>query len=204
MKIDPSQTIINLTYQVGLITSTPALLQTVVDEFKLQTVQRPHNQFGPITVYSNISFSFYILPQAQTITFEILGKDSCVEYLEDIKKVMAKLQFISPGNRALGIVWSGIIDITDEFPIIQKILENIDTEIIAQKFNVKEVQLGGLKLQGKRENCEFDMLFQLKSPKFASCVIQGRFTKSEEFGSFINKLNGKYIEEMWNGIIKNN
>ena len=74
MKVIPTQTVLTLTYQTGLLSFNEAMLKKLVEDKKLTVSSRKLGNQN-INVFSSEKFVFMILPQNQ-LQFVITGKCS--------------------------------------------------------------------------------------------------------------------------------
>lgn len=202
MELQQNQTLMNLHYTIGLFTTNPAIIDRTINELKFVSTQ---SKTGPytITLYSNDKFSFFIIPESATITFQILGKIAIADLVNDIAKVMASLGLsYTPGN-TIRIEFSTLCTITnDEFLQFQTIFSQIKRPNFEKMFCAKNIDYNALKLRTRGDTSISDITFSLLSPTQAQLDTITQFNNEKDFSTFISDLNIKSIEEIINAIIK--
>ena len=121
MKVIPTQTVLTLTYQTGLLSFNEAILNKLVKDTKLTVSTRKLGNQN-INVFSSEKFVFMILPQNQ-LQFVITGQCSVDNVINDIREILTSLNYILSDSVLLGFQCDTRASITeDESKKFSKIL----------------------------------------------------------------------------------
>lgn len=201
MKVIPTQTVLTLTYQTGLLSFNDAMLKKLVEDKKLTvTNKRVGNQ--TINVFSSEKFLFVILPQNQ-LQFSITGECSVNNVINEIQDILGSLNYNLSNDVRLGFQCDtrAILD-EAEYKKFTEELYSINYEKLNEKLGTTDTKVTGLKLSSIVANTtSIDiMLESVPNTQTFSVKLGCVFTTQEEYTTFISNFNEKYVEDLLNGI----
>jgi len=201
MKVIPTQTVLTLTYQTGLLSFNDAILKKLVEDKKLTvTTKRVGNQ--NFNVFSSEKFQFMILPQNQ-LQFVLTGQCSVNNVINDIQEILTSLNYNLSSDVRLGFQCETRASIDeDEYKKFTKELYSINYEKLNEKLGTTDTIVTGLKLSSIVANTVGieTMLQPVPNTQTYSVLLGCTFTTQEEFTTFISNFNEKYVEDLLNGI----
>ena len=204
MRVIPSQTVLTLTYQTGLLSFNDAMLNKLVEDKKLTvSAKRLGNQ--NINVFSSEKFQFIILPQNQ-LQFQLTGMCSVSNVINDIQEILTALNYNLSNDVRLGFQCDTRATIDKaEYEKFTIELYSINYEKLNEKLGTTNTRVTGLKLSSIVDNTTAIeiVLEPVPNTQTYSIRLGCKFTKQEEFTTFISNFNEEYVEELVNGIYIN-
>ncbi len=201
MKVIPTQTLLTLTYQTGLLSFNDAMLKKLVEDKKLTvTAKRVGNQ--NINVFSSEKFLFMILPQNQ-LQFVLTGQCSVRNVINEIQEILASLNYNLSNDVRLGFQCDTRATLDEaEYKKFTKELYSINYEKLNEKLGTTDTKVTGLKLTSMVANTTaIDIMLQpVPNTQTYSVVLGCTFTTQEEYTTFISHFNEEYVEDLLNGI----
>lgn len=201
MKVIPTQTVLTLTYQTGLLSFNDAMLKKLVEDKKLTvTNKRVGNQ--TMSVFSSEKFLFVILPQNQ-LQFSITGECSVNNVINEIQDILGSLNYNLTNDVRLGFQCETRAT-TDEagYKKFTNELYSINYEKLNEKLGTNDTKVTGLKLSSIVANTtSIDIMLEpVPNTQTYSIKLGCVFTTQEEYTTFISNFNEKYVEDLLNGI----
>ena len=201
MKVIPTQTLLTLTYQTGLLSFNDAMLKKLVEDKKLTvSTKRVGNQ--NINVFSSEKFLFMILPQNQ-LQFVLTGQCSVRNVINEIQEILASLNYNLSNDVRLGFQCDTRATLDEaEYKKFTKELYSINYEKLNEKLGTTDTKVTGLKLNSMVANTTaIDIMLQpVPNTQTYSVVLGCTFTTQEEYTTFISHFNEEYVEDLLNGI----
>jgi len=201
MKILPTQTVLTLTYQTGLLSFNDAMLKKLVEDRKLTvSTKRVGNQ--NISVFSSEKFVFMILPQNQ-LQFVLTGQCSVSSVINEIQEILASLNYNLSNDVRLGFQCDTRATMDEaEYKKFTKEMYSINYEKLNKKLSTTDTKVTGLKLTSMVANTTAIeiMLQPVPNTQTFSVVLGCTFTTQEAFTTFISDFNEEYVEDLLNGI----
>ncbi len=201
MKVIPTQTVLTLTYQTGLLSFNDAILKKLVEDKKLTvTTRKTGNQ--NLNVFSSEKFLFVILPQNQ-LQFQITGQCSVENVINDIKEILSALNYNLSNDVRLGFQCETRATRDEkEYKKFTKELYSINFKKINEKLGTADTIVNGLKLSSFVANTTVieTMLEPVPNTLTYNVLLACTFTAQEEYTTFLSNFSEKYVEDLINGI----
>ncbi len=204
MKVIPTQTVLTLTYQTGLLSFNEAMLKKLVEDKKLTVSSRKLGNQN-INVFSSEKFLFMILPQNQ-LQFQLTGQCSVSNVINDIQEILTSLNYNLSDNVRLGFMCDTRATTDEaEYEKFTKELYSINYEKLNEKLGTTDTTVTGLKLSSiVAKTTKIDIQLEpVPNTKTYSVKLGCVFTSQEKYTTFISNFNEKYVEDLLNGISSN-
>lgn len=201
MKVIPTQTVLALTYQTGILSFNDAMLKKLVEDKKLTVAPKKIGNQN-LNVFSSEKFSFVFLPQNQ-LQFQLTGKCSVNNVINDIQEILTALNYNLSNDVRLGFQCDTRATIDDaESKKFTKELCSINYDKLSKKLGTTDTKVSGLKLSSIIANkTAIEIILEpVPNTQTFSIVLACKFTTQEEFTTFISNFNEKYVEDLVNGI----
>ena len=201
MKVIPTQTVLTLTYQTGILSFNDAMLKKLTEDKGLTVAPKKIGNQN-LNVFSSEKFSFVFLPQNQ-LQFVLTGKCSINNVINDIQEILTSLNYNLSNDVRLGFQCETRASINeDEYTKFTKELYSINYDKLNEKLGTTETRVTGLKLSSIVANTTVieTLLEPIPNTKTYNIKLGCTFTTQEEFTTFISNFNEKYVEDLINGI----